>query len=101
MSIVRINALSVPAEAGDALEARFRSRIGEVERMPGFEGFELLRPESGDTWYVYTRWESVEAFQTWVESESFSRGHAQTRSNPVAHASELLSFDVVMSAPEG
>jgi heme-degrading monooxygenase HmoA len=98
MSIVRINALTVPAAAGDELEARFRRRLGEVEKMPGFESFELLRPDEGDTWYVYTRWESAEAFRGWVESEAFQRGHAQTRENPVAHASELLSFDVVLSA---
>lgn len=98
MSIVRINALTVPSGAGDELEARFRNRVGEVEKMPGFEGFELLKPDAGDTWYVYTRWESVEAFQAWVESESFSRGHARTSENPVAHASELLAFEVVLSA---
>ncbi len=98
MSIVRINALSVPGDAGEELETRFRRRVGEVEKMPGFESFELLRPEQGDTWYVYTRWESVEAFQGWVESEAFQRGHSQTRDRPVAHASELLSFDVVLSA---
>jgi heme-degrading monooxygenase HmoA len=98
MSVVRINALTVPAGAGDELESRFRHRLGEVEKMPGFESFELLRPDDGDTWYVYTRWESTEAFQGWVKSEAFSRGHAQTSENPVAHASELLSFDVVLSA---
>lgn len=98
MSVVRINALTVPEEAGDELEARFSKRVGEVEKMPGFEGFELLRPDEGDTWYVYTRWESAEAFQAWVESEAFQRGHAQTRENPVAHASELLSFDVALRA---
>lgn len=101
MSIVRINALTVPEDAGEELESRFRRRIGEVERMPGFESFELLRPDEGDTWYVYTRWESVEAFDAWVESEAFQRGHAQTRESPVAHASELLSFDVVLSASKG
>lgn len=98
MSIVRINALTVPADAGDELEARFGKRIGEVEKMPGFESFELLKPDEGDTWYVYTRWESVDAFEAWVESEAFTRGHAQTRQNPVAHASSLLAFDVVLSA---
>ena len=98
MSIVRINALTVPGEAGEELESRFRDRLGAVEKMPGFEGFELLRPEEGDTWYVYTRWQSVEAFNGWVESQAFQRGHAQTRERPVAHASELLAFDVVLSA---
>jgi heme-degrading monooxygenase HmoA len=98
MSIVRINALTVPADAGDELAARFSKRIGEVEKMPGFESFELLKPAEGDTWYVYTRWESVEAFEAWVESEAFSRGHARTRQNPVAQASTLLAFDVVLSA---
>lgn len=98
MSVVRINALTVPAAAGEELESRFRKRLGEVEKMPGFEGFELLRPTDGDTWYVYTRWDSADSFQAWVESESFSRGHAQTRQNPVAHSSDLLAFDVVLSA---
>lgn len=98
MSIVRINAITVPEGAGDELLRRFEQRIGEVETMAGFEGFELLRPAEGNTWYVYTRWASEEEFLAWVRSPAFARGHAEASQQPVAHGAELLSFDVVLAA---
>ncbi|MBA52177.1 MAG: antibiotic biosynthesis monooxygenase [Acidimicrobiaceae bacterium] len=98
MSIVRINAITVPEGSGDELLKRFEARLGEVENMDGFENFELLRPADGDTWYVYTRWASEEAFLAWVRSPAFARGHAEASSQPVAHGSELLEFDVVLQA---
>ena len=98
MSIVRINAITVPGDSGDELLRRFEQRVGEVETMAGFEGFELLRPAEGATWYVYTRWASEEDFMAWVSSASFTRGHAEAKRQPVAHGSELLSFDIVLSA---
>jgi heme-degrading monooxygenase HmoA len=99
MSVVKINAIEVEPGKGPALEERFAKRAAEVEQMPGFEGFELLRPSEGNTYYVYTRWQSEEAFRAWVESAAFTRGHAQARSDgpPVSHASALLSFEVVQS----
>ena len=98
MSIVRINARTVPEGSGDELRKRFEARLGEVENMDGFENFELLRPAAGDTWYVYTRWASEEAFLAWVRSPAFARGHAEASSQPVAHGAELLEFDVVLQA---
>ena len=98
MSIVRINAITVPDRAGDELLRRFEQRVGEVETMAGFEGFELLRPYCGNTWYVYTRWASEEDFLAWVRSPAFARGHADASRQPVAHGSGLLSFDVVLAA---
>lgn len=99
MPVVKINAIEVPEGRGPALEERFAERAGEVERMPGFLGYELLRPVEGETrYFVYTRWESEEHFRAWVESESFTRGHAQARAGegpPVAQHSSLLSFEVV------
>ncbi len=101
MSIVRINVLEVPPEHGEELERRFSQRAGEVEQTPGFESFELLRPtDDSNRYFVYTRWESEDAFRSWVESQAFEEGHAQAEgdSGPAAAGSELLSFDVVMSA---
>ena len=100
MSVVKINAIEVGEGRGAELEKRFEARAKEVEQMPGFEGFELLRPTEGETrYFVYTRWESEEAFQAWVNSAAFTRGHAQAAADrgeqPVAHGSHLLSFDVV------
>ena len=59
MSVVRINAITVPKERADELEARFAARAGEVSASPGFEAFELLRPtDDRDVYLVYTRWRS-------------------------------------------
>lgn len=106
MNVVKINAITVTPGMEDALEERFAKRAAEVEKMPGFLGFELLRPTEGETrYFVYTRWESEEAFRAWVDSDSFKRGHAQAAANaeggPVAHGASLLSFEVVQrTSPE-
>ena len=96
-----INAIEVPDGRGADLEERFRARAGEVEKAPGFLGFELLRPTVGETrYFVYTRWESEEAFQAWRESAAFGRGHAGSGGGerPVGTGSSVLQFDVVLSA---
>ncbi|MCQ3815217.1 MAG: antibiotic biosynthesis monooxygenase [Acidimicrobiia bacterium] len=98
MSIVRINAITVPEDSGDELLHRFKARLGEVETMAGFEGFELLRPADGNTWFVYTRWSSEEEFLAWVRSDAFTRGHAEASRRPVAHGAELMSFDIVLAS---
>lgn len=101
MSVVRINAITVPAERADALAARFAARAGQVEKTEGFEEFQLLRPSDGrDTWLVYTRWADEASFQAWVSSQSFSQGHARAEGAPapVASGSELWSFEVEQHA---
>jgi heme-degrading monooxygenase HmoA len=97
MSVVRINAITVPAERAAELEARFAARAGEVSSSPGFEAFELLRPaDDRDVYLVYTRWRSDEDFQAWVNSPAFQHGHrAHDTQGPVSSHSALWSFDVV------
>lgn len=97
MSVVRINAITVPAERADELAKRFAARAGEVGKADGFEEFQLLRPVDGrETWLVYTRWRDEEAFNAWVESSAFQRGHAHAggQGGPVASGSELWSYTV-------
>ena len=103
MSVVKINAITVPEGMGAELEARFAARAREVDGVEGFEGFELLRPVDGETrYFVYTRWRSEEDFQRWVSSREFRRGHrssdAAAEGRPVGIASDLLSFEVVERA---
>jgi heme-degrading monooxygenase HmoA len=106
MSVVRINAITVPAERADELADRFAARAGEVEKQAGFEEFQLLRPtDDRTTWLVYTRWRDEESFRKWTESMAFQHGHKQQAApsggegqqsqGPVASGSELWSFDVV------
>jgi heme-degrading monooxygenase HmoA len=96
MAFVAINVLSVPPERREVLEQRFARRAGEVDKTPGFQAFELLRPVEGeDRYFVYTRWDSQEAFQAWTQSQAFEHGHAQHNAQgPAASGSELLTFEV-------
>jgi heme-degrading monooxygenase HmoA len=97
VSVVKINAITVPRERFREFEARFAQRAGKVENARGFEGFELLRPnDDREVCLVVTRWRSEEDFRAWVASQDFATGHAQHRDRgPVGTASELWSFDVL------
>ncbi|MFK4222352.1 antibiotic biosynthesis monooxygenase [Streptomyces sp. NBC_00210] len=105
MSIVKINALTVPEEQREVLEKRFASRAGSVENSDGFEWFELLRPLEGtDQYLVYTRWRDEAAFQAWMEG-SMKTAHqgggeqgGGERPKPAATGSTLWSFEVVQQA---
>lgn len=116
VSIVQINLLSVPEGMGSELEKRFADRRRALDGTPGFEGFDLLRPTSGDNdrYMVLTRWRSQEDFENWLDSRDFQQGHATTSrqasddgeqahaserpeggQGPAATDSELWGFEVV------
>jgi heme-degrading monooxygenase HmoA len=99
MSVVRINAITVPPDRAEELERRFAARAGEVAKSPGFEAFELLRPADGrDVYLVYTRWATQADFDAWVQSPAFAHGHrAHQTEGPVSNQSELWAYDVVQS----
>ena len=128
MSVVKINAIHVPEGMGPMLEQRFAGRAKMVEQFDGFEDFQLLRPVEGETrYFVYTRWASEEAFQNWVSSQDFAKGHAQANADaasgghpggghpggghpggghpggaaPVSIDADLLAFEVVEHVVKG
>jgi heme-degrading monooxygenase HmoA len=107
MSVVKINAITVPTGSGDELARRFAARAGAVDSQDGFEGFELLKPtDERTTWLVVTRWRDEESFQAWLGSPAFGHGHrtAAERSGaersggeapgPVGVHSELWSYEI-------
>jgi heme-degrading monooxygenase HmoA len=101
VSVVKINAIDVPAERSDEMAGRFAARAGQVEQSEGFEEFQLLRPTDGrPTWLVYTRWRDEESFQAWLGSQSFNQGHArpQGAGGPVATGSALWEFELAQAA---
>lgn len=103
MSIVKVNAITVPRERFGEFAERFASRAGRVEQAEGFEAFELLRPnDDRELCLVVTRWRSEEDFRAWVASPDFAAGHRQHREGgPVGTASEIWSFDVLEAIPAG
>ena len=105
MSVVKINAITVPKDRQERFEERFRGRAGAVETTPGFEWFELLRPLEGtDQYLVYTRWSSEAAYREWASSQDFARAHSGGGDDlaPAASGStHLWSYEVIESAGPG
>jgi heme-degrading monooxygenase HmoA len=106
VTVIKINAITVPADGGDELARRFAARAGAVDSQDGFEGFELLRPtDERLTWLVVTRWRDEASFEAWRTSSAFGAGHghgggpghghgAAGEQRPVAVSSELWSFEI-------
>lgn len=98
MTVVKINAITVPEGAGRELEQRFAARKHAVDSEPGFEGFQLLRPTAGeDRYFVVTTWASEEDFQAWRSGRMPAAHSAEKdgRPAPVATGADLLEFEVV------
>ncbi|MFC0582901.1 antibiotic biosynthesis monooxygenase family protein [Micrococcoides hystricis] len=107
MSVIKINAITVPADSGDELAKRFAARGDAIKDTPGFEGYELLQPTDGrNVWLVITRWESDEAFEAWKASREFAKSHAEGKDKaaeekpaqkPVGTGAELWEYTVAVS----
>ena len=102
MTVIKINAITVAADSGNALAERFAARAGAVDGQDGFEGFELLKPtDERTTWLVVTRWRDEAAFEGWVASPGFRAGHQHAvgggtggGQKPVGVSSELWSYEI-------
>jgi heme-degrading monooxygenase HmoA len=105
--VIKINAITVPADSGDELARRFAARAGAVDSQDGFEGFELLKPaDDRTTWLVVTRWRDEESFSAWVNSPAFAHGHrSETERHggdaprPVGVHSEVWSYTTAGGSP--
>jgi heme-degrading monooxygenase HmoA len=67
----------------EVFEQLFLSRAHAVDQMPGFKGFQLLRPaKPSDSYVVMVTWEAKEYYQAWIKSDAFKQGHSRTGSLP-------------------
>ena len=107
MSVVKINALEIPPQAGDEIVKRFTARMDSLADVAGFEGFELLRPtgETETRWFVYTRWADQTSYEGWRDGDGAQASHAQSSAEqgeaprqPVSMGATLLEFEVAVSA---
>lgn len=104
MSVVKINALDIPPQAGDEIVKRFTARLDSLADVAGFEGFELLRPtaETESRWFVYTRWADQASYEAWRDGDGARASHArdsdQAEQRPVSMGATLLEFEVAVSA---
>jgi heme oxygenase (mycobilin-producing) len=121
MTVIKINAITVPAEHGEEVARRFADRVGAVDDQDGFEGFELMRPtDDRTTWLVVSRWRDEASFNAWLQSPAFAHGHRGVSGGggeahghgaggeahghgggerPMAMNAELWSYEIATSAP--
>lgn len=105
MTVIKINAITVPEGSGGEVARRFAERAGAVDGHDGFEGFELLEPtDDRTTWLVVTRWRDEAAFDAWVASPAFAHGHQQAAGEggqrpPMGLTAELWSYTPVVTSP--
>lgn len=106
MSVVKINALEIPPQAGDEIVKRFTARMNTLTDVAGFEGFELLRPtgEAEPRWFVYTRWADQASYDAWRDGDGARASHAAPegssegeRPAPVSMGATLLEFEVAVA----
>ena len=79
---VAMNRFRVNAGQETAFEEMWRSRETYLQEVPGFVAFSLLRNgqpnEDTTTEYIsHSTWGARQDFDTWTQSEAFTRGHAQ------------------------
>ena len=79
---IAMNRFRIALGAEETFEQLWRRRESQLDGVPGFREFHLLRGETDDEATLYashTVWESAAAFEAWTESENFRKAHAQAR----------------------
>lgn len=77
---IAMNRFQVKKGSEEQFEQVWKSRDSQLEKMPGFVEFHLLKgPEAEDhTLYSsHTLWQSRELFEAWTKSEQFRMAHSR------------------------
>ena len=96
MPVVKINAISVPAQAHEELEKRFSNRAHTVDGTRASSGSSCCgrsRARTATSWSP--QWEDEESFAAWRDGPAI-KAHAGERAKPVSSGADLLEFEVVM-----
>jgi heme-degrading monooxygenase HmoA len=97
VSIVVINAVTVPEDRHSTFEGHFAAMAGSVIGVPGLEAFELLQPDEGNRYLVYTRWASQADFEAWRGSAHFAEAHGHADDGAARNRNEVWRFSVLQS----
>ena len=87
--------LHMPADdaAAERMITAFKQRSREVDQMPGFRGFQVLRDEQQTELVTVTTWDSREAFEQWRSSQQMARAHSSAPGG--SSQPTLVIYDVV------
>jgi len=90
----------VPGREND-FELIWRHRESQLEEVPGFQEFHLIKGETTETHTIYashSTWASESDFINWTKSESFRLAHKNAGKNKGLYIGHPIfeGFDVVL-----
>ena len=75
---VAMNRITCQPDYVERFEELFGTRAKEVDTMPGFQSFHLLKPAKADQPYIImTFCNRREDFESWMHSGQFTKGHSR------------------------
>ena len=98
---IAMNRFRIALGSEQVFEELWRSRDSQLDGVPGFEDFHLLKGPSDDESTLYashTIWGSKSAFDAWTESENFRKAHAKARAPKGTYLGhpQFEGFEVVL-----
>ena len=103
MSVVKINAVTVPSDQQARFEERFRGRAGAVEKTPRLRVVRAAaaRSRAPTSTSSTPAGRSEEAYQAWQSGQDFDRAHdggGDTLAPAASASHHLWSYEVLESA---
>jgi heme-degrading monooxygenase HmoA len=98
---IAMNRFTVAPGREEVFEEVWRSRDSQLDQVPGFREFHLLRGPAGDEGTVFVShslWDSRDAFVAWTDSEAFRAAHGKSRmpEGTLLGPPRFEGFDVVL-----
>ncbi len=98
---IAMNRFRIALGREEGFEELWRSRDSQLDQVPGFKEFHLLKGPSGEEATLYashTVWASKEDFDAWTRSENFRKAHASARAPKGTYLGHpnFEGFDVVL-----
>ncbi len=73
---IAINYITCKEEYKERFEMLFSTRAKAIDRMPGFQKMQVLKPIDGKSEYlIISHWDTEEQFRKWTNSPEFLEGH--------------------------
>ena len=101
MMFIAMNRFRIAVGRESVFEDLWRQRDSQLEGVPGFREFHLLRgptDEEATLFASHSVWSSRQDFEAWTESEAFRKAHAQARAPEGTYLSHpaFEGFEVVL-----
>ncbi|MEE9240357.1 MAG: antibiotic biosynthesis monooxygenase [bacterium] len=100
MTYIVMNRFQVTEGHEGEFEELWLSRESFLKEVDGFKMFHLLRGDDPGEYISHTIWESKEAFEGWIGSESFVKAHARAGKTPkeiFGGPPKLSEYEVLMT----